>query len=77
MMFAVGPCVRVGVEKEQDRLASLSCFWPLYDVFVKQHHAYHADTMRFSQKADAALAQKQRAWHFAGLFFIIALPLLS
>ena len=32
--FAVGPCERVGVEKEQDRLASLPCFWPLYDVFV-------------------------------------------
>jgi hypothetical protein len=36
MMFCGRPCESVGVEKEQDRLASLPCFWPLYDVFVKQ-----------------------------------------
>jgi hypothetical protein len=41
MMFCGRPCGRVGVEKERDRLASLPCFWPLYDVFVnfcQKHH---------------------------------------
>ena len=65
------PCERVGVEKEQDRLASLPCFWPLYDVFVSVVlRARTQDSIAIG--SDAALALDKNPGISPGFF--IALP---
>jgi hypothetical protein len=74
MMFCGRPCERVGVEKEQDRLASLPCFWPLYDVFVSVVlRARTQDSIAIG--SDAALARDKKPGISPG--FLLLFPLLS